>query len=438
MILETYNFSNGCVMGHLILSVILFFSSCGGVSINTGGAAPRQTEYHGKLETTLVPNEGPSSSMASLKMATVEERAKLPATLSSEDQAFAGRLKPDPSGHLAVEVILVEPLRNAAYLYADVDLDGTFGGTERFSFSPVKDDPRVEGIMLKVPLPTGPYHDFPILVQHYKANDSHSKSTNRQLLYTLGALVRGVVDIEGRKTLVQYSIDPATGKVDPTNGQIGIDGNGDGRIDRSPSPPSSESFNVDNETIVFRVGDHYVSTKTVDTATGEVVLIAHPSSDYQIIELRTAADVPDFSFTDVNGKPRKLSDFRGRYLLIDIWATWCKGCVADIPRIKEIYAKYQPRGFEILGLDNEVVGEDVAATDIAEELQRVKTFIATKGITWTQASPETSKDLVEKRFRVTGYPTMVILDPQSKIVSLGVKTETLPEELEKLLPHSTN
>ena len=84
--------------------------------------------------------------------------------------------------------------------------------------------------------------------------------------------------------------------------------------------------------------------------------------------------------TDLDGEPRKLSEFRGKYLLVDIWATWCKPCVADIPLLKEAYAKYRTRGFEILGIDNEATGQDATATDVSEGLERIKAFISEKGL----------------------------------------------------------
>ena len=73
--------------------------------------------------------------------------------------------------------------------------------------------------------------------------------------------------------------------------------------------------------------------------------------------LAAGAVVPDFDFTDFTGKTRHFSEYRGRYLLLDFWASWCSPCLADIPALKEVYLKYRARGFEIVGMNSETLGQ---------------------------------------------------------------------------------
>jgi thiol-disulfide isomerase/thioredoxin len=119
----------------------------------------------------------------------------------------------------------------------------------------------------------------------------------------------------------------------------------------------------------------------------------------------------------------KLSDLKGRLILLDFWATWCGPCVADLPSKREIYAKYHPRGLEILGLD----GDDTTA----KPLQTV----AKLALTWPQA--KLSAESLDQRFHIMTWPTFILLDDHGHILSQdGAELfgEKLSATLERMLP----
>ena len=62
------------------------------------------------------------------------------------------------------------------------------------------------------------------------------------------------------------------------------------------------------------------------------------------------AQATDFTLRDVDGKTVRLSDYQGKVVLIDFWATWCVPCEAEIPHLQELYAQNEPKGFVVLGV----------------------------------------------------------------------------------------
>lgn len=67
----------------------------------------------------------------------------------------------------------------------------------------------------------------------------------------------------------------------------------------------------------------------------------------------------DFVFNDLGDKPVRLSDFRGKVVLVDIWATWCGPCIAEIPGFINLYNKYKDKGLEIIGIATDVEGKRI-------------------------------------------------------------------------------
>jgi len=140
--------------------------------------------------------------------------------------------------------------------------------------------------------------------------------------------------------------------------------------------------------------------------------------------------VPDFNFTDFNGKSRSFSEFRGRVVLLDFWASWCSPCLADIPQLKTAYQKYHSRGFEIIGMNSEMLGQKEIDAEFAKDAQmKAREIVNTRGVSWTQSTSESSGPVALK-FVIDNLPAKILIDRSGKVVA-RIKTVS---ELDELLP----
>jgi thiol-disulfide isomerase/thioredoxin len=407
----------------MVSLLMSLFSVCATAS----GRTPGDVEYTGKLDSELIPSTEdldqivfkPFRDMSKIKFAT---------PLESGVHVTAGRLYHPPQDKSSILTLLVEPDGEDAepYIYADLDLDNVMAANERFALKHGEGEdanPYILEATLKVPLKSALFQSYPIFVQYYKDVQMDEMTADERLvLQSKGAFATGQVDIQGRKTLVQYGFNPQSKKISATSGSFGVDIDGDGKIvvDRF----SPESADAEDEAVVFHVGDTYVSTRRVDIEKNQITMRAHPASDYKRVTLQIGTEVPDFTFTDFNNKKRRLSEFRGKYVLLDFWALWCPPCRRELPYQKEAYSRFQARGFEILGMNND------------DNPAPIKALLKKNGMTWPQAQLESIRDL-EISYRIHLFPTSLLIGPDGKVIILDqhkMRGEDLLKTLDKLLP----
>ena len=141
--------------------------------------------------------------------------------------------------------------------------------------------------------------------------------------------------------------------------------------------------------------------------------------------------IGDFDFIDFTGKARRFSEFRGQIVLLDFWASWCSPCLADIPQLKNAYQKYHARGFEIIGMDSETLGQKDIDPEFAKDAQmKAREIVSTRGVIWTQATAESSLAVAVGSFGIESLPAKILINRNGQIVA-RIKDVT---DLDKLLP----
>jgi peroxiredoxin len=131
---------------------------------------------------------------------------------------------------------------------------------------------------------------------------------------------------------------------------------------------------------------------------------------------------PDFTQTDEHGKAVALSSFKGKYVLVDFWASWCGPCRAENPNVLSAYRQYKAKGFTILGVS------------LDDQKDKWIGAIRKDALPWTQVSDLKGwKNSVALLYGVEGIPMNFLLDKDGKIVAKGLRGSDLDKKLEELV-----
>lgn len=134
-------------------------------------------------------------------------------------------------------------------------------------------------------------------------------------------------------------------------------------------------------------------------------------------------EAPDFTQPDINGHMVQLSDYRGKYVLIDFWASWCAPCRRENPNLVKAYATYKDKGFEILGV----------SMDKAADKEKWLKAIEADGLTWTQVGDLKGwENTAGVLYEVKAIPTNFLVDPSGKIVAKELRGAALQKKLAEI------
>lgn len=148
-------------------------------------------------------------------------------------------------------------------------------------------------------------------------------------------------------------------------------------------------------------------------------------SQYDLIaRMSPGAVAPNFTLNTPDGKRLSLTDTRGKYVLLDFWASWCVPCRKSSPYLKSVYAKYKDQGFEILAVSNDTNHDKwkkAISDDQTPWLHVVDTFPNKR------AAAE-----VATLYAVQFLPTTYLLDPEGVILARNLSEEELSKKLEEI------
>ncbi len=132
--------------------------------------------------------------------------------------------------------------------------------------------------------------------------------------------------------------------------------------------------------------------------------------------------LPDFTQADTSGTPIALSSLRGKFVLIDFWASWCRPCRQENPNVVNVFQKFKDKNFTVLGVS----------------LDRSKPAwieaINADGLTWTHVSDlQFWNNAVAQQFQIQSIPANYLIDPEGKVVGRDLRGPALEMKLASLL-----
>ncbi len=133
--------------------------------------------------------------------------------------------------------------------------------------------------------------------------------------------------------------------------------------------------------------------------------------------------IPDFQYENAASDAAQLSHFRGKYVLLDFWATWCAPCVAKLPDVQRLHEVYGKRGqLVVIGLS------------LDKDKNQARQFVKERSLDWEQGFlGDWSDTPIPTQLGISSVPTYVLIDPQGKLAFRSCSTEEMSQKISELL-----
>ena len=214
----------------------------------------------------------------------------------------------------------------------------------------------------------------------------------------------GSVELNGEevKLAVVSGIDAAT--YHAKSGDILWDLNKDGFFENETE--SRECYRIDSP---FNILGRSLQVERISPSGDEIVLVPADVEVPSKSEITKGEPAPEFAVVDVLGDTLRLSDFRGRHVLLDFWATNCGPCIKDTPELVEIYRANQAHGLEIIGISSD------------KSRDAVLRYVEKHGIEWPQVLEIENETKTKKIYHIGGIPSYVWVGPDGVVINPELK-----------------
>lgn len=236
------------------------------------------------------------------------------------------------------------------------------------------------------------------------------------LVYFRGGYWEGTVPLNGVEYRIAVVDENTNGRYDDiAKGTLFIDTDRDGKL--LTSRDSHERFFLDEP---FNLGGTVYAVKSISADGADIVIGKSATFVPEKLPLGIGYPAPDFSGRTSDGEEISLSGLKGKIVVLDFWAGWCKPCIAELPNVEKLASDYKDEGVVVLGIN----------LDRTEK--EFEQAVSSNGIHYPQVY-DGPDGPIAAAYRVTAIPMTYIIDRDGTIVGKNVRDGELRQTVEKLI-----